>query len=160
HVLLLVLHHIIADGWSRSNFYRELSEAYQALATGRAAPRRELGVQFADYSARQKDWLDSGALDAQTAYWKTKLAGEPEPLDLPSDRARPATESFRGGRCSRRLDPGLTAALKTRAQEEGATLFMILLAAFKSLLFRYTGHDDLVVGVPIANRQRVEVEGL
>jgi amino acid adenylation domain-containing protein len=160
HVLLLVLHHIISDGWSRSIFYRELSAAYQALATGRPVPKRELPVQFADYSAWQKNWLESGALEAQTAYWTTKLAGEPEPLELPSDRTRPATESFRGGRCSRRLVPQLTTALKTRAQEEGATLFMILLAAFKTLLHRYTGHDDLIVGVPIANRQRVEVEGL
>jgi amino acid adenylation domain-containing protein len=160
HVLLLVLHHIISDGWSRSNFYRELSAAYKALATGRPVPVRELPIQFADYSAWQKDWLEGGALEAQTTYWKTKLAGEPEPLDLPSDRARPVTESFRGGRCSLALDPQLTAALKTRAQEEGATLFMILLAAFKTLLHRYTGHDDLIVGVPIANRQRVEVEGL
>ncbi|HZL78001.1 MAG TPA: amino acid adenylation domain-containing protein [Candidatus Limnocylindrales bacterium] len=160
HVLLLVLHHIISDGWSRSNFYRELSAAYAALAAGRPVPMSELPVQFADYSAWQKDWLNGGALAAQTAYWKTKLAGEPEPLDLPSDRARPATESFRGGRCSMRLDPQLTAALKTRAQEEGATLFMILLAAFKTLLHHYTGHDDLIVGVPIANRQRVEMEGL
>jgi amino acid adenylation domain-containing protein len=160
HVLLLVLHHIISDGWSRSNFYRELSAAYAALAADQPVPMRELPVQFADYSAWQKDWLAGGALAAQTTYWKTKLAGEPEPLDLPSDRARAATESFRGGRCSRHLNPELTAALKTRAQEEGATLFMILLAAFKTLLHRYTGHDDLIVGVPIANRQRVEVEEL
>src|SRR5205809_3097967 len=160
HVLLLVLHHIISDGWSRSHFYRELSAAYPALASNRPAPVRELPVQYADYSAWQEDWLESGALKTQTAYWKTKLASEPEPLELPSDRARLATESFRGGRCSRRLDPQLTTALKARAQEEGATLFMILLAAFKTLLHRYTGHDDLIVGVPIANRQRVEVEGL
>lgn len=160
HVLLLVLHHIISDGWSRSNLYRELSAAYAALAAGRPVPMRELPVQFADYSAWQKDWLEGGALETQTAYWKMKLAGELSPLDLPSDRARPATESFRGDLCSWRLEPGLVAALKTRAQEEGATLFMILLAAFKTLLHRYTGHDDLIVGVPIANRQRVEVEGL
>ena len=160
HVLLLVLHHIISDGWSRSIFYRELSAAYEALATRRPTTMRELPVQFADYSAWQNEWLEDGALEAQTTYWKTKLAGEPEPLDLPSDHARPATESFRGGRCARRLDAGLTAALKTRAQEEGATLFMILLAAFKTLLHRYTGQDDLIVGVPIANRPRVEVEGL
>ena len=160
HVLLLVWHHILGDGWSRSNFYRDLSEAYQALSIGRPGRVRRLPVQFADYSAWQKDWLEGGALEAQTAYWKAKLAGEPEPLDLPSDRARPATESFRGGRCSRRLDPGLTAALKTRGQEEGATLFMILLAAFKVLLHRYTGQDDVSVGVPIANRRLVEVEEL
>ena len=160
HVLLLVLHHIISDGWSRSNFYRELSAAYAALAAGKPVPASELPVQFADYSAWQKKWLDDGALETQSEYWKAKLAGEPEPLDLPADRVRAATESFRGGRCSRRLEPELVAALKTRAQEEGATLFMILLAAFKTLLHRYSGHDDLIVGVPIANRQRVEVEGL
>lgn len=160
HMLLLVLHHILSDGWSRSNFYRELSTEYEAMATGRPAPVRVLPVQFADYSAWRQDWLEDGALEAQTAYWKSKLAGELEPLDLPSDRARPATVSYRGGRCSRRLDPHLVAALKTRAQEEGATLFMILLAAFKTLLHRYTGNDDLIVGVPIANRQRAEVEGL
>lgn len=160
HVLLLVLHHIMCDGWSRSNIYRELSEAYEALASGRPAPADELPIQFADYSAWQKDWFDGGALAAQTAYWMARLGGEPEPLDLPSDRPRPATESFRGCRRSMALDPLLIAALTTRAQEEGATLFMILLAAFKVLLHRYTGHDDLIVGVPIANRRRMEVERL
>ena len=104
--------------------------------------------------------MESGALETQTAYGKAKLAGEPEPLDLPSDRARPATVSFRGGRCSRPLDPRLMAALEARAHEEGASLFIILLAAFKTLLHRYTGRDDVIVGVPIANRQRAEVEGL
>ena len=160
HVLLLALHHILSDGWSRSNFYRELSEAYQALASGQPMPVQELPVQFADYSAWQNDWLQSGSLETQSEYWKTKLAGEPEPLDLPSDRARPATESYRGHRCTWQLESKLTDALRTRAQEEGATLFMILMAAFKTLLHRYTGQDDLTVGVPIANRQRPEVEGL
>ncbi|PYL70307.1 MAG: non-ribosomal peptide synthetase, partial [Verrucomicrobia bacterium] len=159
-VLLLVLHHIISDGCSRSNFYRELSAAYETLATGRPVPMRDLPVQFADYSAWLNDWLEGGALEEQTAYWKTKLAGELGPLDLPSDHARPATASFRGGRRSQRLEASLTDALKARAQEEGATLFMILLAAFKALLHRYTGHDDLIVGVPIASRPRVELEGL
>ena len=159
-VLLLVLHHIISDGCSRSNFYRELSAAYKTLATGRPVPMRDLPVQFADYSAWQNDWLEGGALEEQIAYWKTKLSGEPGPLDLPSDHARPATASFRGGRRSQRLEASLTDALKARAQEEGATLFMILLAAFNALLHRYTGHDDLIVGVPIASRPRVELEGL
>jgi len=160
HLLLVVLHHIISDGWSRSILYRDLSAAYEALASGRPAPVRELPVQFADYSAWQAQGLDGGGLETQIDYWKLKLAGQPEPLDLPTDRARPAVGSFRGSLCSRRLDPGLTAALKTRAQEEGATLFMILLAAFNTLLHRYTGQEDLIVGVPIANRQRVEVEEL
>ena len=160
HVLLVMFHHIISDGWSRSNFCREISVAYSALATGQSPTACELPIQFADYSAWQRNWLQSGVLDAQTTYWKSKLAGDLEPLELPADHARPATESFRGGRCSICLDPKLTDALKTRAQEEGATLFMILLAAFKALLQRYTEQDDVIVGVPVANRQRVEVEGL
>ena len=160
HLLLVVLHHIISDGWSRSILYRDLSAAYGALAASRSAPVPELLVQFADYSAWQTQCMDGGGLEPQIAYWKQKLAAEPEPLDLPTDRARPAVGSFRGGLSSRRLDPLLTAALRTRAQEEGATLFMILLAAFKTLLHRYTGQEDLIVGVPIANRQRVEVEQL
>ena len=160
HVLLLVLHHIISDGWSRSNFYRELSAAYAALAAGQSPASRALPAQFADYSAWQKDWLQGGVMAAQASYWKTKLANEPEPVDLPSDRPRPATESFHGGRCTEQLSPELTAALRSRAQEEGATLFMILLAAFKALLHRYTGRSDLIVGVPVANRQHLELEEL
>ena len=160
HVLLLVLHHIISDGWSRSNFYRELAAAYTAQAAGQPAVAQELPVQFADYSAWQAAGRAGGTLATQTDYWKHQLAGEPPPLNLPSDRPRRATESFRGGRCARRLEAALTTALKTRAQEEGATLFMILLAAFKTLLHRYTGQDDLIVGVPIAGRQRAEVEPL
>ena len=106
NILLLVLHHIISDDWSRANFYRELSAAYEALVTGQPSRLGELPVQFADYSAWQNDWLKGGALETQTTYWKTKLAAEPEPLDLPSDRTRPATESFRGGCCARRLEIG------------------------------------------------------
>jgi amino acid adenylation domain-containing protein len=159
HVLLVVLHHIISDGWSCSNLWRELSDLYEAPASAGAA-LRELPVQFADYSAWQKDRLESGAWAEQAAYWKTKLAGEFEPLDLPADRTRTAEESFRGECCALPLDPGLMEGLKARAQEEGATLFMILLAAFKTLLHRYTGRDDVVVGVPVANRPHVELEGL
>ena len=160
HLMLLVLHHIISDGWSRSNFYRELSAAYRALAAGMPVPADELPFQLADHSAWQRDWMMGRALDAQTAYWKRKLEGELEPLDLPSDRPRPPTESFRGNRCSRSIDAELVATLGQRAQEEGATLFMISLAAFKTLLLRYTGQGDLIVGVPIANRQSTALESL
>jgi len=160
HVLLVVMHHIISDGWSRANFYRDLSTAAQALRAGRPAFEHGLPVQFADYSAWRESWLDAGALAAQTAYWREKLAGKPAPVELPADRARPALETFRGGQCLRRLEAGLVGSLKARAQDEGATLFMILLAAFKALLHRYTGREDLLVGVPIANRPRVEAEGL
>lgn len=160
HVLLVVMHHIISDGWSRANFYRDLSTAGQALGAGRPAFDHGLPVQFADYSAWREGWLNAGPLAAQTAYWMEKLAGEPAPVELPADRARPALETFRGGQCRRRLEAGLVSSLKARAQDEGATLFMILLAAFKALLHRYTGREDLLVGVPIANRPRVEAEGL
>ena len=160
HLLLVVLHHIISDGWSRSNLCRELSAVYAALATGAPVNLPELSVQYADYSAWQRRRQEDGAFEQQAAYWKSKLAGEPEPLHLPSDRSRPAEESFRGGECSLEIDRELVSALKARAQEGNATLFMILLAAFKVLLHRYTGQTDVLVGVPIANRQRPEVEGL
>ncbi len=160
HVLLVVMHHIISDGWSRSNFYRDLAGAYAAQVAGVALPAAPLPVQFADYSAWQNDWLGCPEFDRQADYWKTKLAGEPEPLDLPSDHPRPTSQSFRGETCSRRLEPDLMATLKTRAQEEGATLFMILLAAFNALLHRHTGQEDLAVGVPVANRHHPELEGL
>jgi amino acid adenylation domain-containing protein len=160
HLLLIVMHHIISDGWSFSNLCRELSGFYAELTGSAPASLPALPVQFADYSAWQRRRLESGAFQEQANYWKSKLAGDLEPLDLPLDRTRPATESFRGGECSLQVDAGLAAALKARAQERSATLFMVLLAAFKVLLHRYTGQTDLLVGVPIANRQRAEVEGL
>lgn len=160
YVLLVLLHHIVSDGWSRSNLWRDLAAFYHAHVTGQPSTLRPLPVQFADYAAWQEAWLAEGAGAAQAEYWKSKLAGEPDPLELPADRPRPPTESFRGARAMLPLDPALTAALTKRAQEEGATLFMILMAAFNTLLHRYTGHTDLLVGVPIANRPRVEVEGL
>jgi hypothetical protein len=160
HVLCLVLHHIISDGWSRSNLWRDVAASYKAQATGAEASLPLLPVQFADYAAWQQRQLAGGAFEKQAEYWKMQLAGKLEPLHLPSDRPRPTKESFRGARASIVLDNKLTERLTTRAREEGATLFMILMTAFKILLYRYTGCEDLLVGVPIANRQRLEVEGL
>ncbi len=160
HLLLVVMHHIITDGWSFSNLCRELSTIYAALTAGVPVTLPELPVQFAGYSAWQRRRLESGAFEEQAAYWKRKLSGDPEPLNIPADRLRPATESFRGGDCSLEIDRELVTALKARAQERNATLFMVLLAAFKVLLHRYTCQTDVLVGVPIANRQRPEAEGL
>lgn len=160
HLLLVVMHHIITDGWSLSNLWRELSILYSSLATGASAGLPALDVQFTDYSAWQRRRLNSSAFEQQATYWKSKLAGEPEPLDLPLDGRRSATESFRGANCSLQIDERLVTALKAWTMTRRATFFMVLLAAFKVLLYRYTGQADLLVGVPIANRQRPEVEGL
>jgi len=160
HLLLIVMHHIITDGWSRSNLYRELSLIYSALVADAPVVLPDLPIQFADFSAWQRRWLESAAFREQEAYWKATLAGEIEPLDLSLDRTRPATPSFRGDECSLLLDARLVADLKTLARDRGATLFMVLLAAFKVLLHRYTGQTDLLVGTPIANRQRREIEPL
>lgn len=160
HVLCFVLHHIISDGWSRSNLWREVGDCYTARAAGNGMPLPPLPVQFADYAAWQERQLSGGVFEKQAEYWKAQLAGDLEPLNLPSDRPRPSKESFRGARAEIHVDSDLTARLMARAREEGATFFMILLAAFKVLLHRYTGREDVLVGVPIANRQRVEVEDL
>jgi amino acid adenylation domain-containing protein len=160
HLLLVVMHHIITDGWSASNLVRELSAIYTALAVGTSIDLPQLPVQFADYSAWQRRWLEGGAFEEQARYWKAQLAGEHEPLMLPLDRPRPALESFRGDECTLQIPPELVADLRARARNGGATLFMVLLAAFKVLLHRYTGQTNLLVGVPIANRKHSEVEGL
>jgi hypothetical protein len=160
HVLCFVLHHIASDGWSRANLWGDLAACYAARAAGATPSLAPLPVQFVDYAAWQERQLSSGAFRKQAEYWKTQLAGDLVPLDLPCDRPRPAQESFKGARTSIHLDPQLTADLTLRAREQGATFFMILLAGFKTLLHRYSGCDDLLVGVPIANRQRVEIEGL
>ena len=159
HVLCLVLHHIISDGWSRSNLWRDLAACYTARAAGAGMPP-QLPFQFVDYAAWQLRQLAGGTFEKQAEYWKAQLAGGLEPLELPSDRPRPAKESFRGARASLVLDNKLIERLTARAREEGATLFMVLLAAYKALLHRYTGSADPLIGVPVANRQRVEVEAL
>jgi aspartate racemase len=160
HVLLIHMHHIIADGWSVSNLCSELSAFYAALGTGIEVAVPQLPVQVPDYSTWQRGWLANGALERQANYWQQRLADAPEPLDWPADRPRPAAESYLGDQCSLPIDRELLAALKARAQQSQCTLFMLLLAAFNVLLQRYTGRTDLLVGVPIANRQRPELQGI
>jgi amino acid adenylation domain-containing protein len=159
-LLLIHLHHIIADGWSVSNLCSELSAIYAAPGAGQALDLPPLPVQMADYSAWYRAWLSSGALERQARYWQQRLAAAPEPLDWPAGAPRPATESYRGDQCSLPIDHALLAALKARAQQAQCTLFMLLLAAYKVLLQRYTGRTDLLVGVPIANRPRPELQGI
>ncbi len=159
HVLLLTMHHIVSDGWSHGVFWRELAVLYDAFTTGQPSPLPALSIQYADFAHWQQQWLQGEVLDTQLAYWKQQLAGV-STLQLPTDHPRPAVQTFRGARHVLTLSPTLTQALKTLSQQHGVTLFMTLLAAFQTLLHRYTGQDDIAVGSLIANRNRVELEGL
>ena len=158
HAVAVTLHHIAGDGWSMEVLVRELTALYSAFLEGRLSPLPGLPVQYADYAAWQRSWLDGGVLRAEVEHWRGRLAGAPEVIELPSDRARPAVRSHRGAGLSLRL-PGAE-ALAAQARREGVTLFMQLLAAFDTLLLRHTGQTDLVVGSPVANRPRLETEGL
>jgi amino acid adenylation domain-containing protein len=160
HLLVVVLHHIVGDGWSVAIFLRELAALQAAFAAGEPSPLPELALQYADFARWQRGWLDDAALAAPLAFWRQALAGAPPRLALPLDRPRPATQSFRGARLAVPIPAPLAAALRGVARQAGATLFMALLAAFDVLLWRWSGESDLVVGVPVANRDRVEIEGL
>jgi len=160
YLLLFTMHHIISDGWSIGVFSRELAALYAAFSTGNAPALPPLPLQYADFAVWQRQWLQGETLKQQLSYWTQRLAGVSPLLALCTDRPRPARQTYRGARSSFALPPALTVALKRVSQQEGATLFMALLAAFQVLLARYTGQDDIVVGSPIANRQRTELEGL
>ncbi|MDH4582498.1 amino acid adenylation domain-containing protein, partial [Pseudomonas sp. BN415] len=160
HALLLALHHIISDGWSMQILLGELAELYAAQVEGRSPQLAALPVQYADYALWQRNWLEAGEGERQLAYWRQALGERPPILELPADRARPAEMSFRGASLGFELDAVLAARLKAVAAANGASLFMLLLAAFKALLHRYTSQGELLVGVPVANRQRQEVQGL
>ncbi len=160
HRLLLNLHHIVADGWSAGILVRELGEIYRALAEGRPPLLPPLAVQYGDFALWQRQWLSGETLETQIDWWKEALAGAPTVLELPTDRPRPPVQSFRGGTRAVTLPAALAAALRALGRRRGATLFMTLLAGFDVLLYRYTGQDDLLVGSPIANRPRAELEPL
>ena len=159
-VLLLNLHHIAFDGWSFGVFERELSVLYKAFLLGPAPAMPDLPIQYADFAVWQRAWLQGKALQTQLDYWKEKLRGCHPVLELPTDRPRPALQTYAGATTCYVLSPKLTDGLKTLSRREGVTLFVTLLAAFQVLLWRYTGQDDLLVGTPIANRNRAEIEGL
>jgi amino acid adenylation domain-containing protein/non-ribosomal peptide synthase protein (TIGR01720 family) len=159
HVLLFCVHHIICDGWSISIIWRELLAFYAASTTGKSLRLPELTIQYTDFALWQRQWLQAEALASQRAYWRHQLADLPG-LQLPTDYLRPAVQRFQGATTSFCLSPTLVSALNTLSQGEDSTLFMTLLAAFNILLHRYTDSDDIVVGSPIANRNRSELEGL
>ncbi|HEX2268956.1 MAG TPA: amino acid adenylation domain-containing protein [Pyrinomonadaceae bacterium] len=160
HVLMVNMHHIISDDWSLGVLFREISSLYEAFSTGKSSTLPELPIQYADYAAWQREWLSGATLEKQLRYWKEQLSGELPVLELPADHPRPAVQSFRGARQSISLPKDLSAGIKSLGQREGATLFITLLAAFKVLLYRYTGQEDVLIGSAIANRHRAETEGL
>ena len=160
HVLLVTQHHIVSDGWSVGVLVRELSALYAAFSAGQSDPLAPLAIQYADYAAWQRAALQGEALQAQTAFWKSQLGGAPALLELPTDRARPAQQSHAGAVLPVRFDAELSNGLKALGRKHGTTLFMTLLAGWATLLARLSGQDDVVVGTPVANRQRSEVENL
>jgi len=159
YVLLLILHHIVSDGWSMGVLIGELSALYAAFSLGKPSPLPELPIQYADFAHWQREWLQGEVLESQLAYWRQQLA-DISVLNLPSDRPRPPVQSYRGATQPIELPQHLTKALFVLSQQEGVSLFMTLLAAFQTLLYRYTGQEDIAVGSPIANRNRSELEGL
>ncbi|MEW6367293.1 MAG: amino acid adenylation domain-containing protein [Acidobacteriota bacterium] len=160
HVLLLTIHHIVADGWSLGVLFRELDALYDAFRRGDPSPLPPLAIQYADFANWQREWLSGDVLERHIAYWREKLGEDVPSLALPTDRPRPPVQSFRGANCSFALQEDLCRALRTLCQREGVTLFMALLGAFQTLLHRYSGQDVIVVGSPISNRTRVETEPL
>jgi amino acid adenylation domain-containing protein len=160
HVLLLCMHHIISDGWSMGVLVREVASLYQAFSAGQPSPLPELPLQYADFAAWQRQWLQGEALDAQLDWWRQQLEGAPPLLELPTDRPRPPTQSFQGATLPLALSARSSQALKALALRERTTPFMALLSALSVLLHRYSGQDDICVGSPIAGRGHSELEGL
>jgi amino acid adenylation domain-containing protein len=160
HALLLTIHHIVIDGWSIDILCREMSALYEAFASGASVPLPDLPIQYVDFAVWQREYLQGEVLDKKVSYWREQLANVSSVLELPSDRRRPAIATFRCSKVTFDLGDELRQQLKTLSQREGMTLFMVLLAAFNALLYRYSGQTDIVVGTVIANRNRGETEGL
>ncbi|MGT9827804.1 pyoverdine non-ribosomal peptide synthetase PvdD, partial [Pseudomonas aeruginosa] len=160
HVLVLVQHHIVSDGWSMQVMVEELVQLYAAYSQGLDVVLPALPIQYADYALWQRSWMEAGEKERQLAYWTGLLGGEQPVLELPFDRPRPARQSHRGAQLGFELSRELVEAVRALAQREGASSFMLLLASFQALLYRYSGQADIRVGVPIANRNRVETERL
>ena len=160
HVLVLNVHHIVSDGWSMGIVVREIIARYDGLVSSRPVELNPLPIQYTDFSWWQREWMKGPVIQSQIKFWKERFKEIPEPLDLPTDRPRPPVQSYRGADQTIYLDADLSRSLKGLAAKEGASLFMVLLAAFKALLFRYTGQGDLCVGTFVANRNRSEIEDL
>ncbi|MCP3468049.1 amino acid adenylation domain-containing protein (plasmid) [Bradyrhizobium sp. CCGUVB23] len=160
HVFLLTQHHIVSDGWSLGVLVRELSQLYRAFVAGEDDPLPPLAIQYPDYAAWQRQWLSGERLSNQAQYWRNALSGAPARLALPTDRPRPAEQSFAGASVPVVIDADLTRDLRRLSRQHGTTLFMTVLAAWAAVLSRLSGQDDIVIGVPSANRGRGEIEGL
>lgn len=160
HVLLLNMHHIVSDGWSLWQFIREIAPLYGAFVEGKPSPLSEPPIQYADYAVWQRQWMSGDVLKQHLDYWTRQLHGAPEVFELPADRPRPPVQTYRGATIMRKLPLELLNKLRSFSQGESATLFMALLAAYQTLLFRYTGQPDLVIGSPIAGRNQADIEGL
>ncbi len=158
HILLLTMHHIVSDAWSAAIALSELCTLYEAFSSGKPSPLPELVVQYADYAAWQRNWFQGAILEKQISYWKKQLAGAPPLLDLPTDRPRSEVRTFQGAFESIPLSPDVAASLKKFSQAEGVTLFMTLLAGFQTLLSRYSGQEQIVLGTDVANRTTTDTE--
>src|SRR6185369_37100 len=160
HAAVLTMHHIVSDGWSIGVLVREVAALYAEFVVGRPSPLPELPVQYADFAVWQSSWLQGEVLEGEISFWRRQLAGLPPLLELPTDRPRPAVQSYRGTTRPVRLPADLTRPAEALARRAGATLFMVLLAGFQALLARHSGQQDLAVGSPVAGRNRLEIEGL
>ncbi len=160
HVLLVIVHHIVFDGWSKHVFIRELFQIYEAFSTGQPSPLPQLPIQYVDFAHWQHQWLQGDVLDTQLAYWEQQLTGIPPVLELSTDRPRPPVQTYRGAIKNFQLGADLGEKLKAQSQQSKTTLFMTMLAAFAVLLARYSGQEDIAIGSPIANRNRKEIEPL
>lgn len=160
HILLVIMHHIVSDGWSMSVFQRELATLYECFCTERPSPLPELPIQYVDFALWQRELLQGDTLEQLLSYWRKQLQDAPELLEISTDYGRPATQTYRGAMCSLTLDPVLIHQLRNLSQQTGATQFMVMMAVFQLLLHRYSGQDQTVVGTPIAGRNQVQVQNL
>ncbi|MFP5264067.1 MAG: amino acid adenylation domain-containing protein, partial [Blastocatellia bacterium] len=160
HILLFNLHHIVSDGWTTGVLIKEMAALYDAFTRGRPSPLPELGIQYADFAAWQREWLKGARLESERAFWKGRLNGAPASLELPTDRPRPRVRTSRGATHEISLSPALSAGVRRLAQQERITPYVVLLSAWAALLWRYTGQDEIVIGSPHANRNRTELEEL
>jgi amino acid adenylation domain-containing protein len=160
HILMMTMHHIVSDGWSMGVLIREMATLYATYLDGAKSPLAELPIQYADYAIWQREWLQGLPLEGQLAYWRKQLAGASPTINLPTDRPRPAVQTFESEAITFELSESLSTALRSLSQQENVTLFMTLMAAYNTLLYKYTGQEDILVGTGIANRNRSEIEGL
>ena len=157
---MMTMHQIVSDGWSIGILINELSRLYKSYRSGEEDPLPDLPVQYADYAAWQRRWLSGQVWEEQAGYWKQALAGAPALLELPTDRPRPARQDYAGGSIGIELEAGLTQELKALSRRHGATIYMTLLAGWAALLSRLSGQEEVVIGSPVANRMRAEIEPL